>query len=123
MSKLKAAQTIRKSFAVAGAILKWTALAVAVVGVGGGLWAWANAHFLSFAIVIGIILAFVLVATIGCLWEWSGETIEEAKKEELLAQERNLMEKRRKENPERFIHSSYDDDEYYDPTDPLREYH
>lgn len=112
MSKLKTAQVIRKSFAVAGAILKWTALAVVVVGVGGGLWAWANAHFLSFAIVIGVILAFVLVATIGCLWEWSGETIEEAKKEELLAQERNRVEKLRKENPDTFIPSFEDDDDF-----------
>jgi hypothetical protein len=123
MSKLKAAQTIRKSFTIAGVILKWAAIVAAVVGVSLGLWAWATAHFLSFAIVIGIILAIALVGTIVCLWEWSGETIEEAKKEELLAQERNLMEKRRKENPDRFIRSSYDDDEYYDPTDPLREYH
>lgn len=119
MSELKLAKAIRATFAVTGAVLKWLAIAFAVVGVGVGLWAWANAHFLSFGIVIGIVVALLLVGIIITLWEWSNETIDEAAKEERHAQERNRIEKLRKENPNLYT-PSFDDD--FDPTDLLREY-
>lgn len=115
MSKLKVAQAVYKSLTVGGKILKWAAIAFAVGGLGTGLWAWANAHFLSFAIVIGIIVALLILAGIIAAWEWSGETIEEAAKEERRAQERNRIEKFRQENPDKYVPD-------FDPTDPYGVY-
>ena len=97
MSKLKTAKAIRKSFRVAGTILKWVLIVFSVVGISVGLWAWANAHFISFASVIGVLLFVILIGTIGALWEWSGETIEQAELEEATEQARERAEKRREE--------------------------
>jgi len=109
MSKLKTAKAIRKSFIIVGTILKWTVLTTVGLGLAWCLWAWAVHHFLSFAIICGIILAVVLIGTIGVLWEWSDKTIEEAEKEERRAQERNRVEKERKENPGKYV-PDFDDD-------------
>jgi Sec-independent protein translocase protein TatA len=97
MSKLKTAQAIQKSFTIAGVTLKWLAIAFAVIGVCTGLWAWANAHFLSFAIVIGIVVLFFAAGGLCEAWDWSKKTIEEAKQEEAEEQARERAEKRRQE--------------------------
>lgn len=99
MSKLKTAKAIRKSFAVAGVILKWAAIVFCIVGVGTGLWAWASWHFISFAIVISIIVAVFVVGAIAEAWEWSGKTIAQAEAEEREAQQQARAEKLRAERP------------------------
>lgn len=99
MSKLKVAKAVRKSFAVIGVILKWAAISAVIGTALWLLWLWMNAHFLSFAIVIGIILAILAVAGIVELWDWSGNTIEEAEAEEREAQARERAEKLRRDNP------------------------
>lgn len=115
MTKLKVAKAIRAAFMT----LKYVVITALILGVLALLWWWAVSHFLSFGIVIGIILGVFLLGGIISAWEWSGETIEEAQKEERRAQERNRIEKERRENPDKFV-PLYEDD--YDPTDPLGEY-
>jgi hypothetical protein len=99
MSKLKVAKAVHKSFAVAGAILGWTGLFAAIALVVWLLWLWANAHFLSFAIVIGIVVGFFVIVGLLNAWDWSKETIEKAEQEEREEHERERAEKRRASMP------------------------
>lgn len=108
MSKLKVAKVVYKSLTVGIEILKWLLIVAAVGGIGSGLWAWAGAHFLSFAIVIGILGAIFGLAGIITAWDWSEKVIKEAKEEERRAQERNRVEKERKENPGKYVPSFED---------------
>lgn len=115
MSKLKLAKAVQKSFTVAGAILKWVGIVGLVVGIGIGLWSWANAHILSFAVIVGIVVAFLLLWGILEAWDWSVKTVKEAAEEERRAQNRNRIEKDRLENPDKYVpsfHDDYDDDTY-----------
>lgn len=115
MSKLKTAQVIHKSLTVAGKVIKWSALAFCVGGLSLGLLAWANAHFLSFAIVVGIVLTIAVLVGVFIALEWSESVIKEAKEEEQEAQKRDRLEKVRKENPGRRVPTF---EGYDDPTDP-----
>lgn len=121
MSKLKVAQAVYKSLTVGGAILKWVGIAILLGGLCAGLWAWASAHFLSFAIVIGILGAIFGLAGIITAWDWSEKVIKEAKEEEQKAQERNRVEKDRKENPGKYT-PSFDGD-IFDPNHPYHRSH
>lgn len=123
MSKLRVAKAIQKSFTVAGVVLKWVAVAILIAGLGTSLWGWAAAHFISFAIIIGIIVTFFLIGGISEAWDWSKKTIEEAKQEEREALERDRAEKRRQDRGDQWVHETpktpkfpfedYDDDLSY----------
>ena len=97
MSKLKTARAIRASFTIAGAILKWVGIVAGIGILVSLLWLWANAHFLSFAIVMGIVGGFFLLGGIVEAWDWSKKTIEAAEEEEREAQEQARADKRREE--------------------------
>lgn len=105
MTKLKVAKAIRASFMT----LKYIGITALVLAILALLWLWAVNHFLSFGIVMGCILAVFLLGAAVSAWEWSGETIDEAAKEERIAQERNKSEKVRLENPEKYV-PTFDDD-------------
>lgn len=117
MSKLKLAKAVQKSFTVTGAILKWVGIAALVVGVSIGLWAWANAHFLSFAVIIGIVVTFFSIGGLMEVWDWSDKVIEKAKEEEREERERERAEKRRAElranEPNRRVPMFDNDFEYH----------
>lgn len=121
MSKLKVAQVVHKSLMIGGKVLKWTALAFCVGGLSLGLLAWANAHFLSFAIVIGIVLAVAVLAGVFIALEWSEKVIDEAKEEEQEAQKRDRVEKDRKESPGKYT-PTFDGD-IFDPNHPYHRSH
>lgn len=119
MSKLKTAQAVHKSLAVGGHILKWAGIAFLVGALGVGLAAWANAHFLSFVVIVGVVLAFLALSGALSAWDWSQKVIKEAKEEERRAMERNRLDKEREENAGRY---SDPFEGYDDPIDPMSAY-
>jgi signal transduction histidine kinase len=125
MSKLQVAKAIQKTFTIAGTVFKWIGIAILTVGLCTGLWAWSQAHFLSFAIIIGIVVAFFTMGGVMEAWDWSQKTIEKARQEELEEQERERTEKRRqelKEQAPRISRTVPRFDDYHDHTDPYAVY-